>query len=236
MKKELEAIIMERLKKGYYPVYVGEEGYVLISMKAYLAAAEFAGAEDICFWYDELYYGMIDPETKEDEIEGGHFNFMPRKEECKFKVGDIICPTPEADRHYIYTGTNMISAEVTGIPGRNLMEIRVKQHEDKTLLGKHFYVNTSYFELARNIKQISADIIFSDLEDINLVYRAVNKEIISLGASLSDLQYNILNTDAICENDRIQGVVLDMERYEKILSRIWEYEKVRRKMEVKKDD
>lgn len=236
MKKELEAIIMERLKKGYYPVYVGEEGYVLISMKAYLAAAEFAGAEDLFFWYDELYYGMIDPETKEDEIEGGHFNFMPRKEECKFKVGDIICPTPEADRHYIYTGTNMISAEVTEIKGWNLMVIRVKQHEEKTLVGTLFYVNPSYFELARNIKQISADIIFSDLEDINLVYRAVNKEIISLGASLSDLQYNILNTDAICENDRIQGVVLDMERYEKILSRIWEYEKVRRKMEVKKDD
>ena len=177
MKKELEAIIMERLKKGYYPVYVGEEGYVLISMKAYLAAAEFAGAEDICFWYDELCYDMIDVETREDEIEGGHFNFMPR-EAYKFKVGGTICPNPEA----------------------------------------------------------RADEIFSDLEDINLVYRAVNKEIISLGASLSDLQYNILNTDAICENDRIQGVVLDMERYEKILSRIWEYEKVRRKMEVKKDD
>ena len=130
----------------------------------------------------------------------------------------------------------MISAEVTDIKGRNLMEIRVKQHKDKTLLGKLFHVNPSYFELATNIKLISADDIFSDLEDINLVFRAVNKEIISLGASLSDLQYNILNTDAICGNDRIQGVVLDMERYEKILSRIWEYEKVRKQMEVKKDD
>ena len=175
MKRELESIIMEELKKGYCPVYAGEEGYIIISMKAYLAAAEYAGAEDPCFWYDDLCYDMIDVESREDEIEGGHFNFMPRK---------------EADRHYDYTATNMISA----------------------------------------------DDIFSDLEDINLVYRAVNKEIISLGASLSDLQYNILNTDAICENDRIQGVVLDMERYEKILSRIWEYEKVRRKMEVKKDD
>lgn len=234
MKKELEAIIMERLKKGYCPVYAGEEGYILITMKAYLAAAEYAGAEDICFWYDDLYYGMIEVETKE-KFEGGHFDFMPR-EAYKFKVGDIICPTPEADNYYNYTGTDMICAEVTGIPERNLMEIRVKQHEDKTLLGRRFYVNPSYFELATNIKLISADNIFSDLEDINLVYRAVNKEIISLRASLSDLQYNILNTDAICENDRIQGVVLDMERYEKILSRIWEYEKVRRKMEVKRDD
>lgn len=51
MKRELESIIMEQLKKGYCPVYVGEEGYILISMKAYLAAAEYAGAEDICFWY-----------------------------------------------------------------------------------------------------------------------------------------------------------------------------------------
>lgn len=235
MKKELEAIIMEQLKKGYCPVYAGEEGYIIITMKAYIAAAEYAGAEDLRFWYDDLCYDMIDVETREDEIEGGHFNFMPR-EAYKFKVGDIICPTTEADRHYGYTGTNMISAEVTEIKGRNLMEIRVKQHKDKTLLGKVFHVNPSYFELATNIKLISADDIFSDLEDINLVYRAVNKEIISLGASLSDLQYNILNTDAICENDRIQGVVLDMERYEKILSRIVEYEKVRKQMEVKRND
>lgn len=234
MKKELETIIMEQLKKGYYPVYVGEEGYIIITMKAYLAAAEYAGAEDICFWYDDLYYGMIDIKERSEEIEDKDFEFMPR-ETYKFKVGDIICPTPEADRHYDCTGTNMICAEVTGIPGRNLMEIRVKQHEDKTLLGKLFYVNPTYFELATNIKLISADDIFSDLEDINLVYRAVNKEIISLGASLSDLQYNILNTDAICENDRFLGVVLDMERYEKILSCIVEYEKVRRKMEVKKE-
>ena len=116
------------------------------------------------------------------------------------------------------------------------MEIRVNQHEDKTLLGKLFYVNPSYFELARNIKLISGDDIFSDLEDIELVYRAIEERIVLLAASIADLQDNTKNTDAICENDRIQGVVLDMERYEKILSRIWEYEKVRRKMEVKKDD
>lgn len=230
MKRELESVIMKQLKKGYYLVYVGEEGYILISMKAYLAAAEYAGAEDICFWYDDLYYGMLNIKEGLEEIEDKDFEFMPSKvEDCKFEVGDIICPTPEADRHYGYTGTNMISAEVTGIKGRNLMEIRVNQHEDKTLLGKLFYVNPSYFELATNIKLISADDIFSDLEDIELIYRAVNKEIISLGAYLSDLQYNILNTGAICENDRIQGAVLDMERYEKILSRIWEYEKSKKK-------
>lgn len=38
MKKELETIIMEQLKKGYCPVYVGEEGYIIITMKAYLTA------------------------------------------------------------------------------------------------------------------------------------------------------------------------------------------------------
>ena len=189
MKRELESVIMGELKKGYCPVYGGEEGYILISMKAYLAAAEYAGAEYPCFWYDDLYYDMIDVESREDEIEGGHFNFMPRKEECKFKVGDIICPTPEADRYYDYTGTNMISA----------------------------------------------DDIFSDLEDIELVYRAINEKIILLGGSIANLLYNTKNTNSICEYDRIQDIMLDMERYEKILSRIVEYEKVRKQMEVKKE-
>lgn len=93
---------MEQLKKGYYPVYVGEEGYIIITMKAYLAAAEYAGAEDIRFWYDELCYDMIDAETREDEIEGGYFTFMPR-EPYKFKVGDTICPNPEARADEIFS-------------------------------------------------------------------------------------------------------------------------------------
>lgn len=236
MKKELETVIMEQLKKGYCPAYAGEEGYIMITMKAYLAAAEYAGAEDPCFWYDDLFYDMIDVESGEDKIEGEHFNFMPRKEECKFKVGDIICPTPEADRQYNYTGSNMISAEVIEIKGRNLMEIRVKQHEEKTLLGKLFHVDPSYFELARNIKLISGDDIFSDLEDIELVYRAIEERILLLAGSIANLQDNTKNTNAICGNDRIQGAILDMERYEKILSRIVEYEKVRNILEVKRDD
>lgn len=235
MKKELEAIIMEQLKKGYCPVYAGEEGYIIITMKAYLAAAEYAGAENLRFWYDDLCYDMIDVEAREDEIEGGHFNFMPR-EAYKFKVGDIICPTTEADRHYGYTGTNMISAEVTEIKGRNLMEIRVKQHKDKTLLGRLFHVNPSYFELATNIKLISADDIFLDLEDIELVYRAINEKIILLATSIESLEYNTKNMNDTRENDIIQDMILDMERYEKILSRIVEYEKVRKQMEVKRND
>ena len=226
MKKELETIIMEQLKKGYCPVYAGEEGYIIITMKAYLAAAEYA-AEDLCFWYDDLCYDMIDVETREDEIEGGHFNFMSRKP-YKFKVGDIICPTPEADWYYNYTGTNMIFAEVTEIKGRNLMEIRVKQHRDKTLVGKLFYVNPSYFELATNIKLISADDIFSDLEDIELVCYIIKERI--------NLLDNVKNTNAICGNDIIQDMILAMERYEKILSRIVEYEKVRKFLEVNRDD
>lgn len=237
MKRELESVIMEQLKKGYYPVYVGEEGYILISMKGYLAAAEYANAAGVRFCYDDLCYDMIDIKERSEEIEDKDFEFMPSKvEDCKFEVGDIICPTPEADNYYNYTGTDMICAEVISIKGEHIIEIRVRQHLDERYVGHSFVVSDSYFELAKKIKLMKADDIFSDLEDINLVYRAVNKEIISLGASLSDLQYNILNTDAICENDRIQGVVLDMERYVKILSRIWEYEKVRRKMEVKKDD
>ena len=224
MKKELEAIIMEQLKKGYCPVYAGEEGYIIITMKAYLAAAEYAGAENLRFWYDYLCYDMIDVEAREDEIEGGYFNFMPR-EAYKFKVGDIICPTTEADRHYGYTGTNMISAEVTEIKGRNLMEIRVKQHKDKTLIGKLFHVNPSYFEFATNIKLISDDDIFLDLEDIELVYRAINEKIILLATSIESLEYNTKNMNDTRENDIIQDMILDMERYEKILSRIVEYEK-----------
>jgi hypothetical protein len=234
MKKELETIIMEQLKKGYCPAYVGEEGYIIITMKAYLAAAEYAGAEDICFWYDELYYGMIDVETKEDEIEGGHFTFMPRKEECKFKVGDIICPTPEADRYYDYTGSNMISAEVTEIKGWNLMEIRVKQHEEKTLVGKVFHVNPSYFELARNIKQISADNIFSDPEDIDLVYRAIDEKMSNLGGAIYYLKSFREDWNEIRGNEKLEDLSKELKRYEAILDRIVEYEK--KQLEVKKDD
>jgi len=225
MKRELESIIMEELKKGYCPVYAGEEGYILISMKDYLAAAEYAGAEYPCFWYDDLCYDMIDVESREDEIEGGHFNLMPRKEECKFKVGDIICPTPEADRHYVYTGINMISAEVTEIKGWNLMEIRVKQHEEKTLVGKLFHVNPSYFELARNIKQISADNIFSDPEDIDLVYRAIDEKMSNLGAAIYYLKSWREDLNEIRGNEKLEDLSKELKRYEAILDRIVEYEK-----------
>ena len=184
MKRELESIIMEQLKKGYCPVYVGEEGYILISMKAYLAAAEYAGAEDIWFWYDGLYYGMLDAETKEDDIEGEYFNFMPR-ETYKFKVGDIICPTPEADRHYDYTGTNMISA----------------------------------------------DEIFLDLEDIDLVYRAIDEKMSNLGGAIYYLKS--WREDL---NEKLEDLSKELNRYEAIFDRIVEYEKVRKQMEVKKDD
>ena len=51
MKQEFESKFMEKLKKGYCPVYAGEEGYVMITMKGYLAAAEYASAERPHFWY-----------------------------------------------------------------------------------------------------------------------------------------------------------------------------------------
>lgn len=235
MKKELESIIMEQLKKGYCPVYAREEGYIVITMKAYLAAAEYAGAEDLRFWYDDLCYDMIDVETREDEIEGGHFTFMPR-EDYKFKVGDIICPTTEADRHYGYTGTNMISAEVTEIKGRNMMEIRVKQHKDKTLIGEVFHVNPSYFELATNIKLISADGIFSDLEDIDLVYRAIDEKISNLGGAIYYLKSWREDLNEIRLNEKLDDLSKELNRYEAIFDRIVEYEKVRKQMEVKRND
>ena len=172
MKKELETIIMEQLKKGYCPVYVGEEGYIVITMKAYLAAAEYAGAEDICFWYDDLYYGMLDVETKEDEIEGGHFTFMPRK------IESGICPNPE---------------------GRS-------------------------------------DEIFSDLEDIDLVYRAIDEKMSNLGGAIYYLKSWREDLNEIRLNEKLEDLSKELKRYEAIFDRIVEYEKVRKQMEVKKDD
>lgn len=109
MKREMENRIMEELKKGYRPVYAGEEGYVMITMNAYLAAAEYAGAEDLCFWYDDLCYDMIDVETREEEIEGGYFNFMPRKikedfeEISREEIESNICPNPEGRSDEIFS-------------------------------------------------------------------------------------------------------------------------------------
>lgn len=237
MKREVENLIMEKLKKGFCPVYVGEEGYIAITMKAYLAALEYANASSSVFWYDGLIYGLINIKERSDEIEDKNFDFMPSKvKDCKFKVGDIIRPTPEADDHYLYTGSDMIEAKVIEIKRQDLIEIEVKSHANNKFIGESFYVDPTYFELAKKMESMTADEIFSDMVDVDLVYRAVNEKIIFLGNYLSDLQHNILNTDALCENDKIQGIVLDMERYEKILSRIFKYEKVRRKMEVKKND
>lgn len=236
MKRELENLIMEELKKGNCPVYVGEEGYIAITMKAYLAAVEYANASSSVFWYDGLIYDLINIKERSDEIEDKDFDFMPSKvEDCKFEVGDIIRPTPEADDHYLHTGSDMIAAEVIEIKSQDLIEIKVKCHANDKFIGESFYVDPTYFELAKKMESMTADEIFSDMVDVDLVYRAVNEKIIFLGNYLSDLQYNILNTDALCEIDKIQGIVLDMERYEKILSRIFKYERVRRKMEVKKE-
>lgn len=171
MKRELESIIMEELKKGYCPVYDGEEGYIFISMKAYLAAAEYAGAEYPCFWYDDLCYDMIDVESREDEIEGWQFNFMPRK------IESGICPNPE---------------------GRS-------------------------------------DDIFSDLEDIDLVYRAIDEKISNLGGAIYYLKSWREDLNEIRLNEKLEDLSKELNRYEAIFDRIVEYEKVRKQMEVKKE-
>ena len=103
----------------------------------------------------------------------------------------------------------------------------------------------------KNIKLISADDIFSDLEDIDLVYRAIDEKISNLGGAIYDLKdrrlrilaygdclefINRKNDEFQSTNDKIDGLVTELRAYEKILSRMVEYEKVRKQMEVKKDD
>lgn len=245
MKKELETIIMEQLKKGYYPVYVGEEGYVMITVKAYLAAAEYAQAEKSYFCYGDVCFEMIDVNNRSDEIEAEDYDFMPRKvdfdssdkevEGCKFKVGDIIRPTPEADNHYIYTGSDLIEAEVVGIKSQKLIEIAVRQHIINELIGESFYVDPAYFELAGGDKASSADDIFSDLEDIDLVYRAIDEKMSNLGGAIYYLKSWRDDLNEIRLNEKLEDLSKELNRYEAIFDRIVEYEKVRRKMEVKKE-
>ena len=240
MKQKFETEVMEQLKKGFQPVYYGEEGFIAISMKAYLAAAEYAGAERPHFCYGDVEFLLIDVEAREDEIEAEDFDFMPRKvafdssdeevEGCNFKVGDIIRPTPEADNHYLHTGSDMIEAEVVDIKSQKLIEIEVRQHISKAFIGESFYVDPAYFELAGETKASSADDIFQLVEDIEAAYVVIADKCTALAMSLYNLYCDRLldpKDGAVC--DRIQAIISERERYEKILSRLAGY------MEVKKE-
>ena len=85
MRKELENMIIEKMKQGYYPIYVGEEGFIVITMKAYLAAAEYADAEVPHFWYGDVCFDLLDVVNRSEEIEAEDFDFMPRKIEEDFE-------------------------------------------------------------------------------------------------------------------------------------------------------
>ena len=88
----------------------------------------------------------------------------------------------------------------------------------------------------KNIKLISADDIFSDLEDIDLVYRAIDEKISNLGGAIYYLKSWREDLNEIRLNEKLEDLSKELNRYEAIFDRIVEYEKVRRKMEVKKND
>lgn len=88
----------------------------------------------------------------------------------------------------------------------------------------------------KNIKLISADDIFSDLEDIDLVYRAIDEKMSNLGGAIYYLKSWREDLNEIRINEKLEDLSKELNRYEAIFDRIVEYEKVRKQMEVKKDD
>lgn len=235
--RKIENKILELVKKGYQPVYEGEEGYIVITLKAYLKALECADASEVYFIYNGLWYDLIDANERSEEIEDRDFDFMPDEAlQSKFKVGDLIVPTPETDKCYCYTNTSMICAEVIEILGDHKILIKVKKHKVEDMAGKEFIVSDRYFEFMPNIKLISADDIFSDMEDIDLVYRAIDEKISNIGGKIYYLKYWQADSEKLKLNEKIEDLESDRKRYEGILERIVEYEKVRKTLEVKKDD
>ena len=169
MKQKFETEVMEQLKKGYSPVYAGEEGYVMITMNGYMAAAEYAGAERSHFWYGGVEFLLIDVEAREDEIEAEEFDFMPAKIEEDFEE---------------------ISPEEIESP---------------------------------------------DLEDAEAMYRLINDRLRLLAARLYEMRCDrLLQPEATKIEDNIQDIVTEMERHEKMLSRIMAYIRAKN-LEVKKE-
>lgn len=160
MKQKFESDVMEKLKKGYRPVYEGEEGFIAISMKAYLAAAEYAAAERSHFWYGDVEFLLIDVEAREDEIEAEGYDFMPAENESE----DTESPEGRSDE------------------------------------------------------------ICSDLEDAEGMYMLVNERLSELGGQLYDLRCDrLLKPEATEIDGKIQDIVLEMARYEKMVLRILAY-------------
>lgn len=167
MKREVENKIIEKIKKGCQPVYYGEEGFIVISMKAYLTAAEYAGAESSYFYYGDVCFDLINVNNRSDEIEAEDFDFMPLKLEEDFE--EI---SPE---------------EIESPEGRS-------------------------------------DEIVSNLEDAEAMYMLINDRLRLLAARLYELRHDrVLNPEVRKIDDNIQDIVAEMERYEKMLSRIIAY-------------
>lgn len=67
----------------------------------------------------------------------------------KFNIGDIVVPGKKADERYTITNRHMKKAEVIGLIGLDIIQIRVLQHEDDSVIGNEYRVIESYFEKAR---------------------------------------------------------------------------------------
>ena len=174
MKQKFESDVMEKLKKGYLPVYEGEEGFIAISIKAYLAAAEYADAVRSRFWYGDLFFDLIDVIVRSEEIEAEDYDFMPA--EIEREDADSMAPETESEAR--------------------------------------------------------ADEIFPDLEDVNDRYMLIAAGIRALAVDLYELHCDMLLRPEEIEN-KIQDIVAEMARYEKIFLRNTEY--IRKKSEVKKE-
>lgn len=129
-----------------------------------------------------------------------------------------------------------VYAEVIEILGNHKIRIKVKKHKVEDMTGKEFIVSDRYFEFMPNIKLISADDIFSDMEDIDLVYRVIDEKISNIGGKIYYLKYCQTDSEKLKLNEKIEDLESDRKRYDHILNRIVEYEKVRKILEMKKDD
>lgn len=129
----------------------------------------------------------------------------------------------------MHTGSDLIEAEVLAIKSRDLIEIEVRQHINNEFIGESFYVEPAYFELAEGDKQFPPITFFQEVEDIKAVYFVIANESAKLGMSLYNLYCDsLLNPKDAVVQYRIQSLMAERARYEKILLRLADYIEVRK--------
>lgn len=210
MKRELEEKIIKKIKKGCQPVYYGEEGFIVISIKAYLAAAEYAGAESSYFYYGDVCFDLINVNNRSDEIEAEDYDFMPAEIE--------------------WENTDSMAAKEN--------EETESETKDPCIhIGESgCVVNLPYLEPAGETKASSTDDIFQEVEDIEAAYVAIADKCIALTTPLYNLYCDrLLDPKDGAVYDRIQAIMSERQRYEKLLSRLATYMERRKHSEVKKE-